>query len=171
MTTRGIVTAANLILIAGGLTWGLCLLGTARSKADYVTDRVGDVPLPCAWSSLGNPDIKTLGLSHEPHHSWSDRRVVYIAFRAPPLPQGGSAEFEVIALLGKRIDVAMRGEDGRARVKDGGVHRIPLSPSDTSTIRVIEMRTQRMQPPTAGGDSRWLGAAISRFRACPAGEG
>lgn len=170
MNARRAVTAANLLLILGGLAWGVYLLSMARSKADYVVDRVGTSPLPCAWSPLGNPEIATLGLSHEPHHSWIDRRVAYVSFRAPPLPRGGSAEFEVIALVGKRINVSVRDESGKVRVDDGGIYRVTLAPSDVATVRTIELRMHRMLPPDAGGDSRWLGAAISRFRACPVGE-
>lgn len=171
MSRQKIILAANLLLIAGGFTWGVYLLEMAKSKADYVTDRIGEVPLRCVWSTLGEPGLATLGLSHEPHHSWSDRSVAYVAFRAPPLPQGGSAEIELIALLGKRMDIVVRGEDGRARAKGGGIYRVALTPARTATIRTIELRTRRMQPPTAGGDSRWLGAAISRFRVCPSGQG
>ena len=168
---RKSLVVANVILIIGGLSWGLYLLGMARSKADYVTDRVGETPLPCTWMALGAPGVASLGLSHEPDHSWSDRKTAYLAFRAPPLPQGGSVEVELIALLGKRMDIIVRGESGQTRAQAGGIHRVALAPADRPTVRIIEFRSRRMQPPAAGGDSRWLGAAISRFRTCPAGAG
>ena len=167
---RPLVVAGNALLVAVMLAWGVYLLGMVRSKADYITGRVGDTVLPCAWIPLSDPALSTLGLSHEEHHSWEDRATAYIAFRTPPMPAGGTLEISLVALLGKRVDMRLRGEGAKQRMKHPGNYAIALEPAEHARVRLLELKTRGMQPPTPQ-DSRWLGAAFGQIRSCAAVEG
>lgn len=163
-----LASAANSLVAVTLLVWGIWLLSAARSKSDYIVERVGPDSLACEWTPLHDPRLATLGLSHEEHHSWTDRAVAYIAFRAPAMPEGGRVEFDVVAFVGDHLEVRIDGHESVYRGRGGQV-RLEVEPTPEETRRLVVIETSGMHPPS-GGDQRWLGGAIGPIRLC-AGAG
>lgn len=168
MNGRGLAVANGALALALG-AWGVWLLGMAKGKPEYLAERLGDTTATCEWTALDDASMSTLGVSHEEHHSWTDRSTAYITFRAPALPAGGVVEFGVIAMAATPMHVRVKGQRARVRVDDGGLYTLPLMPSDAPGVQVMVLDS-RLKPPR-DGEQRWLGAALNRLRVCPDASG
>lgn len=158
-----------LLVVIGLVVWLVWLLSMARSKLDYVVQDASSRPvLPaCEWVSVSAPPVATLGLSLEPTHAWTDRNEAMLAFRTESSSVAAFVDIRVVSVVAGKVSISADGAPAE-RVKGGGEVHLPLRASQ-GDVHTVLITTRRPLPPH-GDDRRWLGAAVSAIRVCPAGS-
>lgn len=166
---RRLFLLANLAGAAALAGWAAVLLAHARTKVDYLKAQVHqDIPL-CQPVAASDPRMSSMGLSHEPDHSWTDRRRAYLAFGLPAMPNGGELSIQVVATTHKGVQLSLSGGQRGVTVDKTGLYPLPVSAASTPRTLVLAMESQTMSPPH-GQDKRWLGLAIGSIAVCPHGS-
>lgn len=164
--SRRLLLAANLTAATALAGWATFLLAHARTKLDYLKAQVHQSIPTCQPISPSDPRLASMGLSHEPSHSWTDRRRAYLVFSLPPMPKGG--EFTINVIAAKKGTALLETATTRQHVPiaKANSYHLPLAAAPSAQIVTLTLASRHMAPPH-GHDRRWLGMAIASIEACP----